>query len=490
MKVKHWLMQANRLPKRLITGFVMAIALGLPTTVLASQVVHLATSDGIADTSAGDTKFRPSTHAKLNDQLEAVINLVNAQNQAGSSGETMKSLRVKVFIPAKPVSRQIISTSVSAANLHVIHHSVTVLSGHKDAIFVFSPGSVTLWKDGKRQRLSDRIVTGPDGLDIGNLKPGKSMFVTFYGNLELPAKTGVKLTNQSELSTASNEWSANNTARPGDTLKYRLALQNTGNTTENNIIISDKLPVGETLVPNTTTVTIGKTKKTDATNGPTGGIDIGTLRPNVMATVQFEAKIAAVSKLACGMDILKNTGNAQLENVKAITAVAVTKVSNGCEPHGKGPQPTFACTAFAVKPNNDRRTVSVSDFQITATNGASFLNAVIDWGDGAQTKPLAANAVVGQTHQYPNTDQHLIQATASFKVNDKTEHVVCPSQPISFTMPPATSSNKPTTPIVTTATVSELVNTGAGNVMSLFVAAGIVGFVGYRLFLQRHLGRR
>ena len=138
-----------------------------------------------------------------------------------------------------------------------------------------------------------------------------------------------------------------------------------------------------------------------------------------------------------------------------------------------GPQPAESCDLFTIS-KGDNRTVTVTAFQTTAVNGATFTSADINWGDDSAVTSTATP--VGQTHQYAADGSFTVSAVAHFSVNgqDVTQSGNC-SQPVSFTTTP------PQTPPTT------LVNTGAGNVLGLFAAAVGLGTFGYHRLLRRQL---
>ncbi|MGL4850379.1 MAG: DUF7507 domain-containing protein [Clostridium sp.] len=76
----------------------------------------------------------------------------------------------------------------------------------------------------------------------------------------------------------------------GTTVTYTLSLTNTGNTQAKNVIVSDTVPVGSTLIPNTVKV-----------NGvvvpganPNLGIDLGNIGPNQTVTVIYQAMTVSI----------------------------------------------------------------------------------------------------------------------------------------------------------------------------------------------------
>ncbi len=78
------------------------------------------------------------------------------------------------------------------------------------------------------------------------------------------------------------------------------------------------------------------------------------------------------------------------------------------------PPPVYSCDAFNIVADVDRR-IKVTAFATTASNGAVFKNADINWGDTSSTNALTT--VVGQTHQYSKDGTYTVTATAHFTVN-------------------------------------------------------------------------
>jgi uncharacterized protein with FMN-binding domain len=161
--------------------------------------------------------------------------------------------------------------------------------------------------------------------------------------------------------------------------------------------------------------------------------------------------------------------------------------------------PVYTCDALGVTAADDR-TVTINKFSTTATNGAVFKNAVVNWGDNSAA--LTNANIVGQTHQYSADGTYTISATAHFTVNGKdvtaggmqceqqvtfkqnTPPVVTPPTSTPPTTPPPAT---PGTPAATAPTT--LVNTGAGSVVGLFGAATVAGTLAYRRLLSRRLMR-
>ncbi|MEK7599713.1 MAG: hypothetical protein AAB462_01620 [Patescibacteria group bacterium] len=147
--------------------------------------------------------------------------------------------------------------------------------------------------------------------------------------------------------------------------------------------------------------------------------------------------------------------------------------------------PAYTCDAFNIVADVNRN-VKASEFRTTATNGAVFKNAVINWGDNSPE--LTTNNVVGQSHQYKADGTYTITTTAYFTVDGKVVSAGGPqcAKQVTFT------SGKPpvVTPPTTPGTPTTLVNTGAGSVAAIFAAATAAGAVAYRTVLARRLTRQ
>lgn len=161
------------------------------------------------------------------------------------------------------------------------------------------------------------------------------------------------------------------------------------------------------------------------------------------------------------------------------------------------PTPAYTCDLLDISSSDDR-TVKVTALNTTATNGAVFKNAVVDWGDNST--PLTDSNVVGKSHQYSKDGTYTITATAHFTVNgeDKSATSAACAKQVTFksnqpphVTPPPNTPSTPSTPTSPSspATPTALVNTGAGSIAGLFAASSIIGTLAYRYMLSRRLSR-
>jgi uncharacterized repeat protein (TIGR01451 family) len=102
------------------------------------------------------------------------------------------------------------------------------------------------------------------------------------------------------------------TAKPGDTVTYRVEFQNTGTTTLTNVGFHDKLPAGVTLVPGTTKLVNGAhpdglTMKDIIADGTGFNTGLYTSRANAILTYQVKLNSDIVANGKCGTNSFTNT---------------------------------------------------------------------------------------------------------------------------------------------------------------------------------------
>lgn len=134
--------------------------------------------------------------------------------------------------------------------------------------------------------------------------------------------------------------------------------------------------------------------------------------------------------------------------------------------------PAFSCDAFDVT-KGDNRMITVSKLTFTATGGATFKNAVIDWGDS--TAPLTTVNAVGQTHTFAVDDSFTVQATVHFMVagEEVTDSGNCSKTVVFSPTPP------PQTP------PQVLPSTGPSGVIGIFAGTSVLASLGYYMIVTR-----
>lgn len=123
----------------------------------------------------------------------------------------------------------------------------------------------------------------------------------------------------------------NLTAQSGDKLNYRLTFTNSGQTTLNDVKLTDQLPAGVSYVPGSVMILnannpAGAVVK-DGDNLFTSGINIGSYTAGSNAIVVFDANVASQDKLVCGANQLTNKATATVgdQSKDASSTVTINK---------------------------------------------------------------------------------------------------------------------------------------------------------------------
>lgn len=277
-------------------------------------------------------------------------------------------------------------------------------------------------------------------------------------------KTVQDNTTNSAVSSATDASSAL-TVSPGDTLTYTVTVSNAGAPAANHdddmasTVMTDTLPAGVTLISNSSERQITE--------------NIGTIVPGQNVTKQYQVKVTDTTD----GDVITNkacfTGNSLAnDNAQSGCSTVVVKVH-------VPPTPTYACTQLSVT-QGANRTVTVSSFQQTVSNGATFTNVAIDWNDN--TTPLTSASPVNQTHQYSADGTYHIVATAHFTVNGADQMATSDACAATVTFTTPSTPSTPTTPVTPPA---QLPNTGAGNVLIPVGIAAVLGYIGSLFVIKR-----
>ena len=125
------------------------------------------------------------------------------------------------------------------------------------------------------------------------------------------------------------------TAKPGDTITYKVTFKNTGSKDLTNVTFRDKLPTGVTLVPGSVKLYDDGSKKTmnlsDAVVA--NGVNTGLFGEGVTGTLTYKVKVNddIVKNGSCGTNSFKNTINATTDQTGTATSTATIKVEKTCD---------------------------------------------------------------------------------------------------------------------------------------------------------------
>lgn len=328
--------------KRILSTAALAFVAALsPVAVSAAQAqsVQIEAQSYVANYTAGDTTWNKTSVNATYDQV-VKIDVTYDNDEAAGSGKIANNLHVKINIPSAAGASETVTTTTSADNSNTVNGSVKVNLDRSDAYLQYIPGSA-VWKHAvspnssqtTETSISDSVVTNANGLVLENENPCQAGSVVVEARVMVP---GVRIVKQSEILGQNNQWSNDNNAQPGDTLKYMITYQNVGNTEQKNVVIGDNLPPKMMLVPNTTYVyntayPNGTLLKTDSITS--GGVTIGNYMPGATAYIVFEVKIPKASDLACGNTQFRNVGVVQPEGMGQYYNTAITNVMKQCTPN-------------------------------------------------------------------------------------------------------------------------------------------------------------
>ncbi len=133
------------------------------------------------------------------------------------------------------------------------------------------------------------------------------------------------------------------TAKPGDTVTYKITFKNSGSKVLTNVTFRDKLPAGVTLVPGSVTLYDTGSKKTRTLSDAVvaNGINTGLFGEGVTGTLTYKVKINndIVENGNCGTNSFKNTITTITDQTGTATATATIKVEKTCKDPDPEPDP-------------------------------------------------------------------------------------------------------------------------------------------------------
>jgi uncharacterized repeat protein (TIGR01451 family) len=399
---------------------------------------------------------------------------------------------VRVAIAPGTANGVDVMSYISAANSNpgTVYDSSTLTNPNQAFSVSYVNGSAVIYNSAHTSGLAlPDAIASSTGTPIGyqnmdGVLPGCfnfSAYVYVKVQVQSPALKVVKQVRAN--STAA--WSSSINANKGDQVQWKITFQDTGNSVDNNLTIRDPLPKDLSMVP-------GSVKWYDNANNGTvqsdtalsaGGVNFGNYAPSpsgINGEVVFNTNISS-NPSAC---TITNVGYGRATNVPETSSTATVNINN-CNtppPPPPPPTPTYSCDLLNVSKNG--QTVTITDFNHTQTNGATFKDAVIDWGDNSQD--LTTNNVIGQTHQYTGNGPFNISAVASFTVNGQTK---TPDNNKCLATVSFTSTPTPPAPTPTPTTPTALVNTGPGSFVAIFAGTTIFGAIAHRLFSGRRANR-
>ena len=256
-----------------------------------------------------------------------------------------KNTKVRIHLPTASANALRANAYVSADNAAPKEVADTVdLAGNGAFSVSYVPGSAVAYTNAVPSgiKLNDSIVTtgAPVGYNQADgVVPGcfkYDMIVTIKVKVQKPAYNVAK-TVRFEGQTSS-DWKESVTAKPGQTVEWRVAFTNTGSTSLKNVIVLDKVPAGMTVVPGSVRVfnannPNGHTYQDNQAiqaNGTQINVNIGDYAPTANAFVLFKTKVPAEDKLECGTSKFVNEAFATPEGSGSVNDIAQVETSKVC----------------------------------------------------------------------------------------------------------------------------------------------------------------
>ncbi len=244
----------------------------------------------------------------------------------------------------------------SNANPKEVYDSATLTNpttSTMDLAFVAGSAKVTSNGAVNGATLPDGVFTSGTNLGYDSLNgvlPGCNQYagyVIFQVTANQPNFTVTKQVRKVGETT----WNKTEAVNAGDKVQYLISYQNTGTTTQNNVVLADTLPKGETYVANTTNVANASNPKgllldAKSDTATTTGVNIGNYSPKSNAYVMLTAQVASNNDLpTCGVNTLTNIAKVTTDNGSKSDTATVT-VNKICTP----PTCTQNCTTTTTPP--------------------------------------------------------------------------------------------------------------------------------------------
>lgn len=346
-------------------------------------------------------------------------------------------------LPATVASATKATAYVGASNAAPaeVYADVTMTSANGSPVALrYVANSAHIYNNGATNgsALSDNIITTgvPLGYDkLDGVVPGCNQYSGYVTFQFVAAQPNFTVTKQVRAQGAT-DWQKTVAVQPGATVEYKIAYNNTGTTTQNNVVINDTLPAGMTYVAGSTLLVnpANPNGKTVSDNVTKGGVNIGNYNPGSNAYIRFSATAPAESALACNQtSTLTNTVTAETDNGNKHDTADVT-TQRTCTPSPA--TPVYTCDLLTATKISDG-SYKFSG-KATAKDGASIVSYTFKFGDGAtQTVTDPTNV----THTYATTGTYNAILSVTFKVNGVEKTITgsnCATTICATVTPPAT----------------------------------------------------
>ncbi|MBX4191181.1 MAG: DUF11 domain-containing protein [Candidatus Doudnabacteria bacterium] len=270
------------------------------TFVEPPKVGTISLTKNVRNVTQSQTIFAPSIAAKPNDQVEfqmvvtAETGTVNNVIFSDTLPQKLTYVNNSLTVDGVPSGNNL--GAVSLGNMSANTRKTVVIRATVSAAGEFPVGSTTL-------------------TNTANI-------TSSVGSATATAKVVVAITGSSKISvdkqvrniTANDTTFGNDTsAKPGDTVEFRIVVDNTGNTTAQSVVLKDTLPAKMIFV-----------------QGQTDTVNIGNIQAGKSETVLLKAIVKSADEFDCGDTSLTNKADVTSSNAGNDSDTAVVKVNKTC----------------------------------------------------------------------------------------------------------------------------------------------------------------
>ncbi len=434
---------------------------------IATGIVPLESTLKVANVTAGDTTYKESVNAKVDEVVKFEVWYHNPE--LSNSGKIAQDVTVKVALPTEKRTNLVTTSTVKGTNTNTVADTANVFT-QIPASLAYIPGSAK-WRHNTgtitnqnwvTEPISDNIVTS--GVNLGDIFPCWE----YQGTVTILARVMASAVSINKYVRVKGEaeWKTENSASAGDTLEYQIRFKNEGNTTLNNVVIGDNLPGNVSYIADSTWLKNGANPNgihITSNNITTGGIDVGNYLPGAVGYVKFEAQISP--DLSEGCHKLVNVGIVRPEGMGEYYNTAITNVCVTV------PQELFKITIYKF---NDTNINGVRDAGEGLLSGWQFnVSGVGTVVTGANGKVTIGNLEPGTYHIAEITQPGWTNTTA-----DNIDITIGPSKEVWFGNIEAVIPPPPTPPPPVVTGKGFLPQAGAVEVAIPFITT-LLGGAGY-----------
>ena len=264
-----------------------------------------------------------SDKTQVENGKEYVVRMYVHNNAASNLNLTAENVRAYVVLPTDTATSITVSGKIysSNANPTTVWDETTFTSKNGEKFnLAYVDGTAKYYntKDGKLRTFtlnSSELLTSTGALLGYNQMDGKipgcseySGYVTFHVKAQFAENPAIEVSKEVKI-LGSNTWSEEVTAKSGDTVRYRIHVKNSGNTTLKNLVVRDILPTGLSYVKGSTTiVNTAHPKGVALSDGivTDKGINLGDYAAGAGAWLYFNATVDSSVSEKCSNTLLRN----------------------------------------------------------------------------------------------------------------------------------------------------------------------------------------